>query len=127
MVCQKCRCRDKQIKDGFTPAGSQRYRCKQCGCRYTPDPKERGYDEEVRLQALTLHLEGISLREIGRLLEVNHQSVANWINGYANYLPQDLPPSILEMAELDGFYVPPRKRSRSRRRGQTGNTTHLDS
>jgi transposase-like protein len=118
MVCQKCRSRDKQIKDGYTPAGSQRYRCKRCGCRYTPDPKERGYDEEVRLQALTLHLEGISLREIGRLLEVHHQSIANWINDYSNYLPQDLPPSILEIAELDGFYIPPQKRSSSQRRQQ---------
>ena len=62
-------------------------RCKLCGCRYTPEPKDHGYDEEVRLQALTLHLEGVSLREIGRLLEVNHQSVANWIKDYENYLP----------------------------------------
>ena len=85
-------------------------RCKSCGCRYTPDPKEHGYDEEVRLQALTLHFEGVSLREIGRLLNVNHQSVANWIKGYENYLPQELPPSILEIAELDGYYIPPHKR-----------------
>lgn len=89
-------------------------RCKGCGCRYTPVPRERGYDEEVRLQALTLHLEGISLREIGRLLDVNHQSVANWISDYSHYLPPDLPPSILEIAELDGFYVPPQKRPKKR-------------
>ncbi len=90
-------------------------RCKSCGCRYTPIPRDHGYDEEVRLQALTLHLEGISLREIGRLLDVNHQSVANWINNYENYLPEDLPPSILEIAELDGYYIPPHKR-RARRK-----------
>ncbi len=110
IVCPKCQFKDKQIKDGFTPAGSQRYRCKLCSCRYTPQAKERGYDEEVRLQALMLHLEGISLREISRILEVNHQSVANWISSYINNLSQDLPPSILETAELDGFYIPPYKR-----------------
>lgn len=99
-----------QIKDGFTAAGSQRCRCKQCGCRYTPQAKDHGYDEEVRLQALMLHLEGISLREIGRVLDVNHQSVANWIANFTNNLSQDLPPSILETAELDGFYIPPHKR-----------------
>ena len=49
-----------------------------------------------------LHLEGLSLRLIGRLLGVNHQTVANWINGYAHYLPPDLPPSILELLALDG-------------------------
>lgn len=110
IVCPKCQTAVKQIKDGFTPAGSQRYRCKLCACRYTPMAKDRGYNEEVRLQALMLHLEGISLREIGRILEVNHQSVANWISNYINNLSQDLPPSIIETAELDGFYIPPYKR-----------------
>ena len=119
MKCPKCQDTSSQIKDGHTPAGSQRYRCKRCGCRYTPNPGERGYDEEVRLQALRLHLEGISLREIGRLLDVNHQSVANWINGYADHMPSTLPPSILEIAELDGFYTPPHKRRRRRRKAPT--------
>ena len=114
MGCPSCHSKEVQIRDGFTPAGSQRMRCKLCGCRYTPLPKEKGYDEDVRLQALTLHLEGISLREVGRLLDVNHQSVANWIKDFENYLPPDLPPSILEIAELDGFYIPPHKR-RSRK------------
>jgi transposase-like protein len=114
MSCPRCFASNRQIRDGKTPAGSQRKRCKHCGCRYTPDPKDQGYDEEVRLQALTLHLEGVSLREIGRLLEVNHQSVANWIKDYENYMPQDLPPSILEMAELDGYYIPPHKRRSTR-------------
>ncbi len=116
MPCPRCQAKTQQIRAGRTPAGSQRLRCKQCGCRYTPAPKDRGYDDEVRLQALTLHLEGVSLREIGRLLEVNHQSVANWINDFANFLPPDLPPSILEIAELDGFYVPPHKRDPRRQR-----------
>lgn len=119
MKCPKCARRKQQIKDGFTPAGSQRYRCKACGCRYTPEPRERGYDEEVRHQALTLHLQGISLREIGRLLDVNHQSVANWINDYATHMPSTLPPSILEIAELDGFYTPPHKRRRKKRKPST--------
>lgn len=101
--CPKCHSDDGQVKDGFTPSGSQRFRCKRCSCRHTPKAKERGYDEEVRLQALRLHLEGQSLRAIGRILQVNHQTAANWINGYANYLPVTLPDSILELAELDGL------------------------
>jgi len=105
--CPKCQADERQVKDGFTAAGSQRYRCRVCGCRYTPRPKEHGYDEEVRLQALTLHLEGLTLREIGRILDVNHQSVANWIEAYANQLPITLPSSILEMAELDEFFDTP--------------------
>lgn len=112
-TCVKCHDGERQIKDGVTAAGSQRYRCKACGCRYTPRPKERGYDEEVRLQAMTLFLEGISLRTISRILDVNHQSVANWVNGYADALPDELPDSLLETAVLDGLLLvnPRQKRS----------------
>jgi transposase-like protein len=102
-TCPKCHASKQQNKDGRTPAGSQRYRCKLCGCRYTPNPSEHGYDEEVRLQALELHLEGLSLRQIGRILSVNHQSVANWIHSYSQ-LPITLPGSVYELAELDGFF-----------------------
>jgi transposase-like protein len=112
--CPRCQNQTQQVRDGRTPAGSQRYLCRHCQTRYTPTPKEHGYDQEIRLQALSLYLEGLSLREISRLLSVNHQSVANWINGYANHMPTNLPPSILEIAILDGFYTPPkRKRIRS--------------
>jgi transposase-like protein len=114
-VCPHGHGRDQQIKDGYTPSGSQRYRCKQCGCRYTPHPKERGYDDEIRLQALTLFLEGVSLRTISRILEVNHQSVANWVNGYADNVPEELPDSVLETAVLDGLIIfnPRQKQHRS--------------
>lgn len=102
-TCPKCHQNTQQNKDGFTPAGSQRYHCKLCGCRYTPQPKEHGYDEEIRHHALSLHLEGVSLRTISRILDVNHQTVANWINAYANHLPPNLPESLLDMARLDGL------------------------
>ena len=102
-ACPKCNQQTRQIKDGFTPAQSQRYRCRHCHCRYTPMPKEHGYDEETRLQALRLHMEGISLRGISRILAVNHQTAANWINDYANDMVLDLPDSILDMARLDGL------------------------
>ncbi|MCL4264576.1 MAG: helix-turn-helix domain-containing protein [Anaerolineae bacterium] len=102
-ICPACHGRDRQIRDGSTTAGSQRYRCKHCGCRYTPQPKSRGYDDEIRLQALTLFLEGVSLRMISRILAVNHQSVANWVNHFAGNMPEDLPDSILETAVLDGL------------------------
>lgn len=103
--CPRCQATERQIKAGFTAAGSQRYQCKQCHCRYTPEPRENGYDEEVRLQALRLYLDDLSLREISRILDVNHQTVANWINAYANQIPLNLPPSVLELAILDGVFA----------------------
>lgn len=105
LTCPRCGPPAKQVRDGRTPAGSQRYRCVACGCRHTPHPKEQGYDEEIRFQALQLYLEGHSMREIGRMLNVNHQSVANWMQDYARYLPPDLPPDIAELARLEGLFV----------------------
>jgi len=103
--CPRCYRPTKQARDGRTPAGSQRYRCAACGCRYTPFPHEQGYDEEIRFQALQLYLEGNSLRAISRMLNVNHQSVANWMKDYGRYLPPDLPPDIAELARLEGLFV----------------------
>lgn len=104
-ACPRCYTTAKQSRDGYTPAGSQRYRCGVCGCRYTPLPKDQGYEEEVRFQALQLYLAGNSMREVSRLLDVNHQSVANWIKAYARYLPPDLPADIAELAKLEGLFI----------------------
>lgn len=101
--CPKCRQTTKQTKAGFTPAGSQRRKCGHCNLRYTPEAQERGYDEEVRLQALQLRLEGFTFRQIGRVLDVNHQTIANWMNDYTTYLPPTLPESISDLARLDGL------------------------
>ncbi len=104
-VCPRCNKTHHQARDGRTPAGSQRYRCVLCGCRYTPHPRDQGYDEEIRFQALQLYLEGYSMREVARRLQVNHQSVANWMRAYARYLPPDLPPDIAALARLEGLFV----------------------
>lgn len=102
-MCPKCRQKTNQTKAGFTPAGSQRLKCAHCHLRYTPTAKETGYDEEVRLQALQLRLEGFTLRQIGRMLDVNHQTIANWMHDYTTYLPPTLPESISDLARLDGL------------------------
>jgi transposase-like protein len=49
---------------GKTQSGSQSYRCMQCGYKYTPEPKQYGYPDEIRKQALQLYLyvNGVNLR-----------------------------------------------------------------
>jgi hypothetical protein len=68
------------VKSGFNRTGSQRLQCQACRRQYTPEPLPLGYNDQTREQAIKLYLEGNGLRRIGRLLSVNHQSVANWVN-----------------------------------------------
>lgn len=105
MKCARCGAKTKQIKSGRTKAGSQRYECKQCGKRYTPQPKEQGYSQELRLQALRLYVDGMNLRRIARHLGVNHQSVANWMAAYVAQLPAAVQPQQVETVELDELYT----------------------
>ena len=78
--CPHCRSTERQVKSGFNRTGSQRLQCQACRRQYTPDPNPLGYDDKTREAALKLYLEGNGFRRIGRLLSVNHQTVANWVN-----------------------------------------------
>jgi transposase-like protein len=78
--CPHCQSTERQVKSGFNRTGTQRLQCQACRRQYTPEPNPLGYDEKTREAALKLYLEGNGLRRIGRLLSVNHQSVANWVN-----------------------------------------------
>jgi transposase-like protein len=81
-ACPNCENSEKQIKNGKSHCGTQRYLCRSCGKTFAPEPKQQGYAEEVREKAVRLYVEGNNFRRIGRLLGVNHQSVVNWVNAY---------------------------------------------
>lgn len=108
--CPYCRSAERQVKSGFNRTGTQRLQCQSCRRQYTPRPNPLGYDDKTRESALKLYLEGNGLRRIGRLLSVNHQSVANWVNSAHTQLQskkRDVPASAatgtLEMDELFTF------------------------
>ncbi len=98
------------MKSGFNRTGSQRLQCQACRRQYTPEPLPLGYDDQTRQQAVKLYLEGNGLRRIGRILSVNHQSVANWVNSAHTQLrarevpaPSSETLGTLEMDELFTF------------------------
>src|SRR5438045_5834151 len=86
-TCPYCHSSEKQIKDGLNASCSQRYRCKICQRHYTPEPKEQGYEEDVRQRAVQLYVDGMNFRRIARHLKVNHQTVINWVNAHSAQLP----------------------------------------
>jgi transposase-like protein len=137
--CPHCQSAERQVKSGFNRTGSQRLQCQTCRRQYTPEPNPLGCDEKTREAALKLYLEGNGLRRIGRLLSVNHQTVANWVTAAHARLPA-VPPGAappeaagtLEMDELLTFVgakKSPRisSRSSSGRRGASSRTRSVGS
>jgi transposase len=99
--CPKCE--NKQCtKDGIV-GGRQRYRCKNCNHRHTVAYK--WYREEVKRQALSLYLEGLGFRSIGRLLNCSHVAVYQWIKQYGEQARLEvLPTTELEVVEMDEMH-----------------------
>jgi transposase-like protein len=78
--CPYCHLTEGQMKAGKTVSGRQRYQCNLCRSKYTPNAY--GYTEEQRLEVIKLSLQGLHSRQIGRALDINHQTVINWTNAY---------------------------------------------
>jgi transposase-like protein len=87
-TCPHCTSDKRQHKAGFTPSKSQRYHCTACDKDYTAQPKQAGYDPQLRHRAIALHLEGLSFRAVARVIGVNPQTVANWVEAYQQRLEQ---------------------------------------
>ncbi len=66
----------------------QRYRCRACGYHYTVQKEGRAIDSYYVVKALQLVIEGVSYREIERLLGVSHVSVLNWVKKYGVKAPK---------------------------------------
>lgn len=63
--------------------GTQRYRCRRCKRYFTPKSEIKRRTTQISTEdqrrAVTLHLQGRSLRAIARQIGVHHQTVGRWI------------------------------------------------
>jgi transposase-like protein len=103
--CPKCNQETRQNRAGETVANSQRYKCMHCGSKYTPEPKDRGYSQELRKKAIQMYVDGINLRRIGRHLGLHHRTVSLWVKAYAQELASVPVPAEVETAELDELFT----------------------
>ena len=89
----------------------QRFKCKICSYHYTVAKMGREVDSYYVIKALQLFIEGVSYREIERLLGVSHVSVMNWVKKYGVKAPRqtDYHPTykILNQRELADFFQKP--------------------
>lgn len=105
-ICPKCT-HQHCTKSGVIK-GKQRYKCKHCNYHFTVQKVGKQIDDYYVTKALQLYVEGVSYREIERLLGISHVSVMNWVKAYGvkrpvhnvNYRPTY---KILTFEELQRF------------------------
>lgn len=105
--CPYCGQTRPVVKAGLNnKGGNQRLRCQKCQRYFTLRHWPLGHDPSLREQALHLYLEGMSLRGIGRVLGVHHQSIANWIKKASEALPEQVTDSTpTQTVEIDELFT----------------------
>ena len=79
-ICPKCG-GERVVKSGIVKE-RQRYQCKKCGYYFTVNKIGKQIDNYYVIKALQLYIEGVSYREIERILGISHVSVMNWVKKY---------------------------------------------
>jgi transposase-like protein len=87
IICPKCK-GEHIVKSGLAK-GRQRYCCKDCNYFFSVLKDGKNIDTYYVIKALQLYLEGVSLREIERLIGVSHVSVMNWVKKYNISAPEN--------------------------------------
>lgn len=79
-LCPNCNS-NKKIKSGIV-GERQRYKCKKCNYYFTVNKIGKKIDDYYVNKALQLYLEGLTYREIERILGISHVSIMNWVKKY---------------------------------------------
>ena len=86
-ICPRCSATNV-VKSGIV-GNRQRYKCKKCFYNFTVNKLGKKIDDYYVIKSLQLYLEGVSYREIERLLGVSHVSVMNWVKKYRIKAPEN--------------------------------------
>ena len=118
-ICPNCNKRENHVKIGYNRSGTQRCRCKECGTRYTLNPKKHKYSDETKKLAMKIYYSGVSGRGVGKILGINKANVYNWIKK----LNTDVE-NLLSSCELDELYWVVGRKVTSETRENVKSTTH---
>ena len=78
--CPKCN--NQNVSKSGIINGKQRFYCKNCNYYFTVKKLGKQIDDYYVTKALQLYLEGLSFREIERIIGVSHVTVSSWIRKY---------------------------------------------
>jgi transposase-like protein len=76
------RCQENRIVKSGIVNDRQRYTCKSCRYSFTVFKLGKRIDDYYITKALQLYLEGLSYREIERIIGVSHVTISNWVKQY---------------------------------------------
>ena len=82
------RCQSQTITKSGIIKNRQRYHCKDCSYHFTVEKLGKAIDPYYVVKALQLYLEGLTYREIERVLGLSHVSVMNWVRMYQMQRPK---------------------------------------
>lgn len=104
--CPQCQS-DSIVKSGVINK-RQRYKCKSCNYFFTVNKLGKKIDQYYVTKALQLYLEGLTYREIERILGISHVSVINWVKKYNIHKVQNINShptyKILSQSELAKYF-----------------------
>jgi transposase-like protein len=83
------RCDQNNVTKSGVLNQKQRFKCKDCNYNFTVEKMGKGISTYYVIKALQLYIEGVSYREIERLLGVSHVSVMNWVKKYQIKIPKN--------------------------------------
>ena len=102
MNCPRCK-ESNACKDGVV-GGRQRYKCKPCGFRYTVERKSDVKSKDIKRLALSMYLEGVGFRAIGRILGISYGTVYQWIKKWGEQISLPQNPQGAVVVELDEMH-----------------------
>ena len=87
LACPKCQ-NNQIVKSGIVK-NRQRYLCKSCNYFFSVNKLGKKIDDYYVTKALQLYLEGLSFREIERIIGVSHVSISNWVKEFKIKKPEN--------------------------------------
>jgi transposase-like protein len=84
VICQYCKKPAKFVdsKIIYGKSYGMIYLCKECKYYFTVNKLGKKIDDYYVTKALQLFLEGLSYREIERIIGVSHVSISNWVKEF---------------------------------------------
>ncbi|OFY94038.1 MAG: hypothetical protein A3K10_06425 [Bacteroidetes bacterium RIFCSPLOWO2_12_FULL_31_6] len=102
MNCPACES-NNWVKNGKVN-NKQRYKCKSCKAQFLSyDPSSVNFLMMKHRHAIILYLQGMSFREIGKLIGINHTSIFTWIKIFESKLKEikiTHKPEIIQASDL---------------------------